>query len=322
MDNSSEVRAFLTARRDRLRPEDVGLPNLGGRRRVQGLRREEVAMLSGVSTEYYARLERGQIAGVSDQVLDALSEVLRLDDAEREHLGNLARGAQAGARMRRPRPATGGLRPGVLAAVTAITGAPAFVRNGAMDILAVNDLGRAFYSPLFGKGNATPNLAKFTVFDPAAQTFYPDWIAAIDTTVAVLRQEAGRDPYNKRITEVIGELSTRSEVFRDRWANANVRRHDAVTKIANHPVVGDITLLLVGSQLLADPGLSLMIYAAEPGTAAEDQLRLLATWAATNQRESAEADLAGASQPGETAESDRDQADLARASHPEGKDNR
>ncbi|KZX22553.1 helix-turn-helix transcriptional regulator [Rathayibacter tanaceti] len=289
MDNSNEVREFLTSRRARLRPEDVGLRDFGGRRRVQGLRREEVAMLAGVSTEYYSRLERGQISGVSEQVLDALSNVLKLDDAEREYLGNLARGAQITARSRTRRPSSPGVRSGIRAALAAITGAPAFVRNGAMDILAANDLGRAFYSPIYAKRPSRPNLASFTVFDPAAQTFYPDWIAAVDATVAVLRQEAGRDPFNKRITEVIGELSTRSEPFRDRWANANVRRHDAVAKIAKHPVVGSITLELVGTELLADPGLSLMIYAATPGTPAEDQLRLLGAWAATNLQ-----DVAGA----------------------------
>lgn len=294
MDNSNEVREFLTSRRARLRPEDVGLPDFGGRRRVQGLRREEVAMLAGVSTEYYSRLERGQISGVSEQVLDALSNVLKLDDAEREYLGNLARGAQATARSRTRKPSSHGVRPGILAALAAITGAPAFVRNGAMDILAANDLGRAFYSPIYTKRPARPNLATFNVFDPAAQTFYPDWIAAVDATVAVLRREAGRDPFDKRITEVIGELSTRSEPFRDRWANANVRRHDAVAKIANHPVVGPITLELVGTELLADPGLSLMIYAATPGSPAEDQLRLLGTWAATHLQDVTEATRADA----------------------------
>jgi transcriptional regulator with XRE-family HTH domain len=221
MDNSNEVREFLTSRRARLSPEDVGLPDFGGRRRVKGLRREEVAMLTGVSTEYYARLERGQIGGVSEQVLDALSGVLKLDDAEREYLANLSHAAQATSRARKPKPTSQAVRPGILAALRAITGAPAFVRNGAMDILAVNELGRAFYSPLYMKStNTVPNLARFNIFDPAAQSFYPDWMAAVDGTVAVLRQEAGRDPYNKRITEVIGELSTRSEVFRDRWANA------------------------------------------------------------------------------------------------------
>lgn len=287
MDNSNEVREFLTSRRARLRPEDVGLPDFGGRRRVQGLRREEVAMLAGVSTEYYSRLERGQISGVSEQVLDALSDVLKLDEAEREYLGNLARGAQTTARARTRRPSSQSVRPGIVAALAAVTGAPAFVRNGAMDILAANDLGRAFYSPIYAKRPARPNLATFNVFDPAAQTFYPDWIAAVDATVAVLRQEAGRDPFNKRITEVIGELSTRSEAFRDRWANANVRRHDAVSKVANHPVVGSITLELVGTELLADPGLSLMIYAATPGSPAEDQLRLLGAWAATHLQDTA-----------------------------------
>lgn len=292
MDNSTDVRDFLTSRRARLSPDDVGLPDFGGRRRVAGLRREEVAMLTGVSTEYYARLERGQIAGVSEQVLDSLAAVLKLDDDERDYLANLARAAQATKRTRRPKPAPQTVRPAITAALAAITGAPAFVRNGAMDILAVNELGRAFYAPLYATATAKPNLAIFNVFSPAAQSFYPDWIAAVDATVAVLRQEAGRDPYNKRITEVIGELSTRSDVFRDRWANANVRRHDAVAKIANHPIVGDITLQLVGTQILSEPGLSLMIYAADVGSPAEEQLRLLGTWAATNLRETTAANSA------------------------------
>lgn len=289
MDNSTEVREFLTTRRARLRPEDVGLRDFGGRRRVEGLRREEVALLAGVSTEYYARLERGRISGVSEQVLDALSDVLKLDDAEREYLGDLARGAQATSPDQDAETLVAGGPSGDPRRASAITAAPAFVRNGAMDILAANDLGRAFYSPIYSRRPARPNLATFTVFDPAAQAFYPDWIAAVDATVAVLRREAGRDPFNRRVTEVVGELSTRSEVFRDRWANAGVRRHDAVSKVANHPVVGSITLELVGTELLADPGLSLMIYAAAPGSPAEDQPHLLGAWAAADLR-----DVAGA----------------------------
>ncbi len=148
-------------------------------------------------------------------------------------------------------------------------------------MLAANELGRAYYAPMYAAGDPTPNLAKFNVFDPAARTFYPNWVAAVDGTVAVLRHEAGRDPYDKRITEVIGELSTRSETFRDRWANALVHRHDAGLKVAHHPVVGDLTLHLVGTEILNEPGLSLMIYAAEQGTAAEEKLRLLASWAAS-----------------------------------------
>lgn len=290
MDNSSDVREFLTTRRARLKPEDVGLPHFGGRRHVKGLRREEVAMLAGVSTEYYARLERGQIAGVSEQVLDALSNVLKLNDTERDHLENLARAATPSPRARRRKPIPKTVRPGILAALHAITEAPAFVRNAALDVLAVNDLGRAYYAPMYDSGSATPNLAKFNVFDPAARTFYPDWVTAVDGTVAMLRHEAGRHPYDKRITEVIGELSTRSETFRDRWANANVHRHDAGMKVANHPVVGDLVLHMVGTEVITEPGLSLMIYSAEPDSAAEEKLRLLSSWAATRVESSAHAD--------------------------------
>ncbi|MAM55439.1 MAG: transcriptional regulator [Microbacterium sp.] len=293
MDYRTEVRDFLTARRARLKPEDVGLPNFGGRRHVKGLRREEVAMLAGVSTEYYARLERGDVAGVSNQVLDSLGDALQLDDTERDPLANLARAASASPRSRRAKPTSPSLRPGILAAVKSITTAPAFVRNGALDVLAANDLGRAYYAPMFAKAPETPNIAIFNVFDPAAQSFYPDWIKAVDGTVAVLRHEAGRNPYDKRITEVIGELSTRSEVFRDRWANAVVHRHDAGMKVAVHPVVGDLALHMVGTEVITEPGLSLMIYAAEEGSAAEEKLRLLASWAATHASTASEAASGG-----------------------------
>ena len=173
------------------------------------------------------------------------------------------------------------MRPALRAALGAITAAPAFVRNGALDVLAANDLGRAFYAPMFQAGGDTPNLATFTLFDPAARTFYPNWVKAVDATVAILRHEAGRQPYDRRITEVIGELSTRSEVFRDPWANAVVRRHDAGMKVANHPEVGPLSLHLVGTEVLTDRGLSLTIYAAEAGSDMADKLRLLASLAAT-----------------------------------------
>lgn len=295
--STTEIREFLVACRARVQPADVGLPSFGGRRHVKGLRREEVAVLAGVSTEYYARLERGALAGVSDQVLAAVADALQLSDTERDHLTNLARAASTGARRpRRDRSSTPGLPVALRAAVQAITGAPAFIRNGALDILTVNDLGRAYYAPMFAAGEDAPNIAKFIVFDPAAREFFPSWQHAVDGTVAILRYEAGRNPFDPRITEVIGELSTRSELFRDRWANAVVHRHAGGLKVIRHPVVGDLSLHLTGTEVMSDPGLSLMIYAAEPGTEADEKLRLLASWAATRNPQGADALTA----PGET----------------------
>jgi transcriptional regulator with XRE-family HTH domain len=282
VDNRKEVCEFLTTRRARLSPQQAGIPP-GANRRVPGLRRAEVAMLADVSVEYYAKLERGALAGVSDGVLDALARALRLDDAEREHLFHLARAA-SGPALNRPRRRRKQwtVRPGLRQMLDAITAGPAFVRNGQMDILATNALGRAFWiDALEAPGNG--NVARFNFLDPRARDFYPDWDGAADVSVAIVRTEAGRDPYDKSLQDLVGELSTRSEEFRRRWGAHNVRRHGSGTKSFHHRVVGDLTLAFEGMELTGDPGLTLTVYTAQPGSASDDNLRLLASWVVTTQ---------------------------------------
>jgi transcriptional regulator with XRE-family HTH domain len=283
--NRADVRDFLVTRRGRITPEQAGLSFYGGNRRVPGLRREEVAMLAGVSADYYTRLEKGNLAGVSDGVLDAIAGALQLSEAERLHLYDLARTANtspARAARRRPSPE---VRPGIRLILNGMTDTPAFVRNGRLDILAVNPLGRALYSPVFAIPGRPANLARFQFLDPAAREFYPSFEDSARTTVELLRTEAGRDPFNPSLTGLIGELSTRSEEFRDLWAAHNVRLHRTGVKHFRHPVIGLLDLMFEAMALEADEGLTLTAYTAEPGTSSHDGLKLLASWAATHQRE-------------------------------------
>ena len=280
MDTRNDVREFLASRRARITPEQAGLPSFGGTRRVAGLRRAEVAMLAGVSPDYYTRLERGNLSGVSDSVLDAIARALQLDDAERSHLHDLARAANTSTRTRR-RPSKQQIRPGVQSLLDAMTDAPAFVRNGRLDILAANQLGEALYAPAFDTPDRPVNLARFCFLGPRAEELYPDWDDAANTTVALLRTEAGRDPYDRALIDLVGELATRSDDFRIRWAAHNVRLHHTGVKHFQHPVVGRLDLAFEAMPLPADPGLTITAYSAQPGTPAHDALRLLASWAAT-----------------------------------------
>jgi transcriptional regulator with XRE-family HTH domain len=279
VDTRSEIREFLTSRRARITPDQVGLTAYGPRR-VPGLRREEVAVLAGVSVPYYTRLERGDMSGVSESVLEALARALQLDDAERAHLFDLARAAGPMAKRRR-RSAPKQIRPSVQRLLDAITGAPALVQNGRLDILAANQLGRALYSELFRDPTRPPNHARFTFLNPGAHDVYPDWERAANDGVALLRAEAGRDPHDRDLTDLIGELSTGSEEFRARWAAHNVRLHQTGAKRFHHPVVGDLTLTFEMMELAADPGLNLLTYTAEPGSKSDEALSLLGSWAAT-----------------------------------------
>jgi transcriptional regulator with XRE-family HTH domain len=283
VDNRDDVRQFLASRRARITPEQAGLPSFGGTRRVAGLRRAEVALLAGVSPDYYIRLERGNLSGVSDSVLDAIARALQLDEAEHAHLYDLARAANTTPRTRR-RPGKQQIRPGVKSLLDAMTDAPALVRNGRLDILAANRLGQALYAPAFDTPDRPVNLARFCFLDPRADDFYPDWNDAANTTVALLRTEAGRDPYDKTLTDLVGELATRSDEFRTRWAAHNVRLHYTGRKHFHHPVVGRLDLAFEAMPLPADSGLTLTAYSAEPGTPASDGLRLLASWAATTEQ--------------------------------------
>ncbi len=279
MDVSSELSQFLTSRRAKVTPDQAGLPTYG-QRRVPGLRREEVASLAGVSVEYYKRLERGNATGASDQVLEALADALRLDDAERAHLFDLARAASPIAPRQRSRPVQQRVRPPVRRILDSIT-APATLSNMRCDYLAANQLGRALYALLFDSREQPPNSARFTFLDPAAQEFFLDWEKVAKDLVAALRSVAGRNPYDRGLTDLVGELSTRSEPFRTWWAAHNVRYHQTGTKRLHHPVVGDLELSYEAMELSADAGLRLAVFTAEPGSRSEDTLNLLASWAAT-----------------------------------------
>jgi transcriptional regulator with XRE-family HTH domain len=279
--NRADVRDFLVTRRAKISPQQAGLPFYGANRRVPGLRREEVAMLAGVSADYYTRLEKGNLSGVSDSVLEAIAGALQLDEAERLHLLNLARTANTSPARTAARRSPQQIRPATRHILDGMTDTPAFVRNGRLDIIAVNALGQALYSPAFAGPVRPVNLARFRFLDPAARDFYPDFADSAHTTVALLRTEAGRDPFSKSLTDLIGELSTRSEEFRALWAAHNVRLHRTGLKHFKHPVVGRIDLLFEAMALEADEGLTLTAYTAEPGTPAHDALKLLASWAAT-----------------------------------------
>ncbi len=281
MDNRTQIRDFLATRRARISPDQAGLPAYGGNRRVPGLRREEVALLAGVSIDYYIRLERGNLSGVSDSVLEALARALHLDEAEREHLLHLARAAGTPSRQRR-RPAPQPVRPPVQRILDAMTDVPAFVRNGRRDVLSANALGYALYSEVYADPARPANLARFVFLSPRARDFFPDWTGAASGLVANLRQEAGRNPYDKALTDLVGELSVQSPEFRTRWAAHNVGYHRTGLKAIHHPVVGDLELTFEAMDLPADPGLSLVVYGAEPGSATHDALKLLSSWAATN----------------------------------------
>jgi transcriptional regulator with XRE-family HTH domain len=283
MDHRAEIKEFLSSRRARLAPEQAGLPAYGANRRVKGLRREEVALLAGVSVDYYVRMERGNLAGTSESVLEALARALQLDDAERTHLFALAR--ESDTTPVRRRPATKGVRPALLQVLDAVSDAPAWIRNARFDVLAANRMARALYAPAFADPRRPVSTARFVFLDPASQEFFVDWDRAADDIAAVLRSEAGRNPHDKALTELIGELSTRSETFRQRWAAHNVRFHRTGVKKLHHPVVGDLEINFEALEFPSDPGLTMVVYTAPAGSATADALKLLASWAATHHEE-------------------------------------
>jgi transcriptional regulator with XRE-family HTH domain len=284
-----EIGGFLASRRARITPEQVGLPVYdAAKRRVPGLRRQEVATLAGLSVDYYTQIERGKVNGVSESVLDAIARALQLDEAERSHLFDLHRSVTTGPQRSRPR-RTKTIRPMVQRMLDAMT-VPAFVRNARQDFVCGNQLAYAFYSPLYPDPlhpdpSQPVNFVRFCFLDPRAREFYPDWEFMADAAANLLRTDGGRDPYDRGISDLVGELSTRSEEFRVRWAKHNVRLHYTGTKKFHHPVVGDIEVGYETMPLPADPGLVMTIYSPEPGSPSEDALQLLATWAATNDQQ-------------------------------------
>jgi transcriptional regulator with XRE-family HTH domain len=276
------MREFLRSRRAKITPDQAGLPTFGGSRRVPGLRREEVALLAGVSVDYYTRLERGAATGASDSVLAALARALQLDEAERSHLFDLAR-ARRTTPPRRRRRARQQVRPNVQRILDAMSAVPAYVRNGRGDIVAANRLAHALFSELFGDSSRPVNTARFVFLDPRAPAFFPDWDRVANEVVAALHAEAGRDPHDRDLSDLVGELSTQSETFRTLWAAHNVHVHDRGVKRLHHPLVGELTLTYETMELAANPGLTIAVYTTEPGSKSEEALNLLASWTATHE---------------------------------------
>lgn len=281
IDNRSEVRAFLTSRRAKISPERAGIPAYGSRR-VVGLRRGEVAALAGVSVEYYIRLERGNLTGVSDSVLDAVSRALQLDETEAAHLRHLARAA--GPQPARPRARRAGrpeIRPAVRRLLDAMVGTPALLRDFRFDVLAVNPLGRALYAPMFTREPV--NTMRFMFLDPQAQAFYPEWGQMARSAVGALRIAAAQHPDDQHLMNLIGELSMRSDNFRTWWAAQDVFVHRHGVKRFRHPGIGELELTYEGLELSGERDLTIVTYSAEPGTPSGDGLHLLAAWAATEE---------------------------------------
>jgi hypothetical protein len=303
VDRKEEIREFLISRRAKVSPEQAGIPNYGELRRVPGLRREEVAQLAGVSTDYYTRLERGSIRGVSDSVLEAVASALQLDEAERAHLMDLARTANTPSYRAHRRPPQQRVRPGVLRLLDGMTGVAAIVQNGRGDVLAANLLGRALYAELFNSAvslgadvpGRLPNQARYLFLDPQAADLYPDWNAIAGTTVAMLRLETGRNPHDRALNELVGELTTGSGLFAALWSGHDVRIHTTGTKRFHHPVAGDLSLQFETLDLPGDEGQTLFTFTAEPGSASENALAFLASWAASPPGTTTAGDPAGGS---------------------------
>ena len=288
MDNQTEVAEFLRTRRARVTPDQAGLIT-GGRRRVTGLRREEVAMLASVSTDYYAKMERGNLTGVSPEIIDSVARALRLDEAETAHLQDLARASTPALSRRRPRSVDGAVRPSLQRFLDAITGAPAWVMNQRKDFLATNALGRALMAPMLDDPANRDNLARFTFFSQASRNFFPDWEQGADSIVASMRTAAGQQ-HDKALTNLIGELVTRSDAFRLRWSAHDVRFHRTGSKRIVHPEVGDLEFIFEGLDLPDHPGWTLYAYTTAAGSPTEERIQLLGSLAATRNHEAAAAD--------------------------------
>lgn len=284
MVDTDGIREFLTSRRARLTPEQAGLPDFGGRRRVPGLRREEVALLAGMSVEYYVKFERGNATGVSESIIDGISRALKLDDTERGHLYDLVKAANNGVRPQRRRPIVRERRvsSSVQQLLDAMTSVPALVQNGRLDVLAVNDLGRALFGPMFEDLDRRANFARYLFLDPRSTGFYLDWDESAEQLVALLRIETGRSPYDRELSDLIGELTTRSDVFRRLWAEHDVREHRTGTKRIHHQVVGDIEMDYQALDVSDEPGLQLIAFTGRPGSRSHTALQLLGNIVATD----------------------------------------
>jgi transcriptional regulator with XRE-family HTH domain len=277
MVRSAEFGAFLRSRRSRLRPDDAGLDPDARTRRVPGLRRDEVALLAGVSSEYYTRLEQGRGGNVSAEVLDALARALRLDDTEREHLVDLSArptpSRRTPARVQR-------VRPGLRLLLRTLDHVPAFVVGRRTDVLASNRLARAVLTDFEAMPAVHRNLARFMLLDPAARELYADWETNARDAVAILRLEAGRHPTDRQLSDLVGELTVGCPEFAGWWDDRRVRRNTHGTKVHRHPLVGELVFSYEALPVPGDPDQTLCVYSVEPGSASEQALRLLDSWTA------------------------------------------
>jgi transcriptional regulator with XRE-family HTH domain len=269
-----DIRNFLSSRRARLSPERAGLPVYGRQRRVAGLRREEVALLAGISIDYYTRLERGNARGVSDEVLGAVASALKLGPDERTHLANLVKAANVEQAVTRSS-AADRVSPSVRRIVDCMTELPALVRNRRLEILYANRLGRAFYCEVFEDTDSPPSPLRYMFMDPRSRQFFVDWDGAANDMVGLLRAEAGRSPGDPIIADLVQELSGRSEAFAERWARHDVRFHRNGVGTYDHPVAGRLTLLYEDLDLPTEPDQTILVFASEAGSASEHALRVL-----------------------------------------------
>ncbi|WP_430788471.1 helix-turn-helix transcriptional regulator [Actinoplanes sp. G11-F43] len=281
MDSRAEISAFLKSRRDKITPEEAGVQSYG-ERRVPGLRRGEVAQLAGVSAEYYTRLERGNVGGVSENVLDALARALRLDEFEQAHLRHLVRAAAAPRSRASARAVAPAVRPSVVRMVEGMPGMPAYVNNNRLDVLVTNSLGRALLTDLYADSAYGRNMARFVFLSPAARHFFVDYDRIARSAVGHFRAEAAKNPYDRQLSNLIGELSTGSETFRVLWAARDVYAFRDGSKHLRHPIVGELVLDFEVLSLPGDSGLQIAVHSAEPGSAAADALTVLASWAVTS----------------------------------------
>jgi transcriptional regulator with XRE-family HTH domain len=279
VDVRDEIRGFLSSRRARITPEEAGLPAFGANRRVPGLRREEVAMLAGVSVDYYIRLERGDARGASDEVLGGIARALQLNDDERVHLSDLIRSAGVSVISRHDL-----VRPGVRQIVDGMSGMPAMVRNRRLDTLYANNLGYGLYSGAYDDPARPVNPARYVFLDQSSREYFDDWESAADDMVALLRAETGRNPADGSLTELVGELSAGSEEFAKRWSTHDVLFHRSGVAHLHHPVVGDLTLSYEDLDIATDPGQTLLVFVAESGSESAGALATLADWVAAHER--------------------------------------
>ncbi|MGI5451792.1 helix-turn-helix transcriptional regulator [Streptomyces sp. CA-249302] len=278
MDRSKEIAGFLRSRRAAITPEEAGLPSDGRVRRVPGLRRDEVARVAGVSTEYYTRLEQGRAGNPSTEVVDALGRALRLDASEREHLGDLLQPGPHTVRRAPARPQR--VRPGLYLMLDTLNHVPAFVLGRRADVLAANHLAKSVLTDFDALPANRRNLARYYLLDPRARETVGDWARIAAETVAILRFEAGRYPDDRRLADLVGELMLLSPEFPGWWNDHRVLRRTHGAKHYIHPLVGELHFSYESFQVPGDAEQTLCVYNVEPGSESAKALRLLSSWSA------------------------------------------